>query len=56
MNLRAALAAKGNSPKEVDSIIESWAERILEGGEDPEELLYQEELEADYVMDLLDEC
>lgn len=56
MNLRAALAKQGNSPEEVDDIILSMKESVLEGN-DPEDVLWDHaNLESDYVFDLLDEC
>lgn len=55
MNLREALRNQGNSLEEVDEIISSMVLDIFNGG-DPEELLYEQGLEADYVFDLLNEC
>ena len=55
MTLREALPNQGNSPSEVDEIISSMSEDIL-NGEDPEELLENQGLEPDYVFDLLSEC
>lgn len=55
MTLREALANKGNEPEVIEEIIESMVQSVNEG-EDPEEVLYGEGLEPDYVMDLLEEC
>jgi len=51
--LTAALMRKGYDRDEAQDIINDMREAIL-SGEDPEELLNDEGLEADYVMDLLD--
>jgi hypothetical protein len=53
--LRKALANRGNSPAEIEDIIKGMVEEV-DNGEDPEEVLFDEGLEPDYVMDLLDEC
>jgi hypothetical protein len=50
--LTIALINKGYDTEEAQDVINNMREAILEG-EDPEELLYDEGLEADYVMDLL---
>lgn len=55
MELRAALAAQGNSPEDVDNIMSSMVEEVL-NGRDPEDCLWDQTLEADYVFDLLNEC
>jgi len=56
MKLREALNSKyENNDFLVNDIILEMRERVL-SGEDPEEVLYDEGLEPDYVMDLLDEC
>ena len=55
MELRAALAAQGNSPEQVDEIMSSMIEEVFNGG-DPEECLDEQGLEPDYVFDLLAEC
>lgn len=38
---------------EVIEVIEEMRERVLTGGEDPDEVLHEEGYEPDYVMDLL---
>ena len=38
--------------QEAQEQIDEWHERVLEG-EDPEEILYENGLEPDYVIDLL---
>jgi hypothetical protein len=53
--LRKALANRGDSPVEIEDIIKGMVEGV-DGGEDPEDVLFDEGLEPDYVMDLLDEC
>lgn len=50
--LTTALMRKGYDRDEAQDIINDMREAIL-SGEDPEELLYDEGLEGDYVMDLL---
>lgn len=53
MNLRSALINQGNSPVDVDDIKSMLEE--LDNGRDPDEILFDQGLEPDYVMDLLDE-
>ena len=53
MNLREALINQGNSPEETDEIISGMVEDINNGA-DPEELLWDQGLESDYVFDLLE--
>lgn len=55
MNLIYALQSRGYEKLEIRSLIHGWYERILDG-ENPEELLQDESLEANYVFDLLDYC
>jgi len=55
MNLIYALQDKGYEKLEIRSLIHEWCQRILDG-ENPEELLMEEYLEADYVFDLLEYC
>ena len=52
MTLLQALVNQGNSRDEALELIRDMRERVMEG-EDPEEILYEEGLEPDYVMDLL---
>ena len=56
MKLREVLNDKyENKYSIVEDIISEMKERV-QSGEDPEEVLYDEGLEPDYVFDLLDEC
>lgn len=52
MKLLQALISQGNSRDEALEIIRDMRERVMDG-EDPEEILYEEGLEPDYVMDIL---
>jgi hypothetical protein len=52
-NLLTALTNKGYSKEEAEEIISNMREDVLAGA-DPEELLYEEGLEPDYIMDLID--
>lgn len=52
MDLLQALINNGNDKAAAKDIIREIKERMMEG-EDPEELLYEQGLEPDYVMDLL---
>jgi hypothetical protein len=52
-NLLIALTNKGYSKEEAEEIISNMREDVLAGA-DPEELLYEEGLEPDYIMDLID--
>lgn len=52
MTLREALINQGNPIEEVDDIISSMRDDVLEGN-DPEEILEEYGLEPDYVFDLL---
>jgi hypothetical protein len=51
--LLSALMANDYSREEALEEISSMRERILNEGENPEDVLYEYELEPDYVMDLL---
>jgi len=51
---QALITGKDMSPTEADEAIEEMRNQVLEG-EDPEELLYEQGLEPDYIFDLLDE-
>jgi hypothetical protein len=54
MTLQQALMnSQDLSEEEADEMIKEMKERML-NGEDPEEILFDEGLEPDYVMDLLD--
>ena len=52
MNLLNALINQGNDPTEAREILKEMRARVMDG-EDPEEVLYEEGLEPDYVFDLL---
>ena len=52
MTLRQALINQGNPIEDVDEIISSMQDDVMNGA-DPEEILYEYGLEPDYVMDLL---
>jgi hypothetical protein len=52
MTLLEALIAKGYPREEANDIIVEMRSRV-EDGEDPEEILFDEGLEPDYVFDLL---
>lgn len=54
MTLREALFSRGEKSADVDDIIADMVAAV-EAGEDPEDVLYSEGLEPDYVFDLLDE-
>lgn len=53
MELLTALMNNGYSQQEALDLIAEMRERML-AGEDPEDLLYEEGLEPDYVFDLLE--
>lgn len=55
MTLREALINKGYDQEGIDQTISNMIEE-LESGRDPEDILFDEGLEADYVFDLLDEA
>ena len=50
--LKALMASQDLTRDEAIEIINEMKERMYEG-EDPEEILYEEGLEPDYVLDLL---
>ena len=50
----ALMSSQGITGPEADEIISEMKDRVLDHGEDPEEVLYVEGLEPDYVFDLLD--
>jgi hypothetical protein len=52
MELLTALINQGNDPAEAREILQEMRARVMEG-EDPEEVLYEEGLEPDYIFDLL---
>ena len=52
MELLKALINQGNDPTEARKILQEMRARVMDG-EDPEEVLYEEGLEPDYVFDLL---
>jgi len=51
---KALMSSQGITGSEADEIIEEMKNRVLDEGQDPEEVLYEEGLEPDYVFDLLD--
>ena len=53
MELLTALMNNGYSQQEALDLIAEMRERVLDG-EDPEEVLFEEGLEPDYVFDLLE--
>lgn len=55
MKLKEALINQGYSSSEADKIIDNMVEDVNNGA-DPEECLYDEGLEPDYVLDLLERC
>ena len=52
LSLLEALMAQGYEKEEALNLIAEMRERMF-AGEDPEDLLYEEGLESDYVFDLL---
>jgi len=52
MNLKQALINQGNDELYVDELIAKMKQRFAEG-EDPEEILFDEGLEPDYLFDLI---
>lgn len=52
MSLLEALIARGDEKEDALNLIAEMRERVLDG-EDPEEVLFEEGLEPDYVFDLL---
>ena len=55
MTLKEAIINQGNSAEEAQLIIDTLVEDFL-AGSNPEELLDDQELELDYLQDLLDAC
>lgn len=55
MNLLEALKSKGYPPETAKEVLEEMRERVNDG-EDPEEVLFEEGLEPDYIFDLFDEA
>lgn len=53
MTLLQALINNDYSPTEAKELIVEMRNRVLNDGEDPDEVLYEHGLEPDYVMDLL---
>ncbi len=53
MNLITALINKGYTLEQSEEIVSEMRKRIMNGCEDPEELLFEEGLEPDYVFDLI---
>lgn len=54
MNLKSVLMRRDElTSNEADAIINEMKQRVWDG-EDPEEILYEEGLEPDYVFDLLE--
>jgi hypothetical protein len=52
--LQAIMSKDGCSRQDAEDLIDEMRERIYLEGEDPEEVLFDEGLEPDYVDDLLD--
>ena len=52
MTLKDALKNKGYSDTEAEELIAEMKDRVS-SGENPEEVLYEEGLEPDYVFDLI---
>jgi hypothetical protein len=50
--LYEALISRGDSPADAEALIKEMRKRV-ENGEDPEQVLYEEGLEPDYVFDIL---
>jgi len=54
MTLREALKSRGEDEATIDNIMEDLISQVSEGC-DPEQVLFDEGLEPDYVFDLLEE-
>jgi len=54
MTLKEALVNRGDNPSEADELIAQMKQDVANGA-DPENVLYDEGLEPDYVMDLLED-
>jgi hypothetical protein len=52
MKLLEALIRKGYDKDEAQKLISEMIERVMDG-EDPEEILFEEGLEPDYVFDII---
>ena len=52
--LQAIMSKDGCSRQDAEDLIDEMRERIYLEGEDPEEVLFDEGLEPDYIDDLLD--
>jgi len=50
--LKAALMSRGESSQEASEIINEMIDKVIEG-ENPEEVLYEEGLEPDYIFDII---
>jgi hypothetical protein len=50
--LKEALIGQGNTEEDAEIILAEMRARVNEG-EDPEEVLYEEGLEPDYIFDLI---
>jgi hypothetical protein len=55
MTLREALLTRGDDPSTIDETIADMVASV-NAGDDPEDVLFEEGLEPDYVIDLIDEC
>jgi len=51
---KALMTSQDITGLEANKIISEMKDRVLDHGEDPEEVLYEEGLESDYIFDLLD--
>ena len=51
-SLKEALIGRGDTKEEAEIILAEMRARVNEG-EDPEEVLYEEGLEPDYIFDLM---
>ena len=51
--LKALMEGQDLSREEAKEIIKEMRKRVLEDNEDPEEVLYEEGLEPDYILDLI---
>lgn len=51
--LKALMQGQDLSKDEAKEMIEEMRKRVREDNEDPEEVLYEEGLEPDYILDLI---
>ena len=51
--LKALMEGQDLSREEAKEIIQEMRKRVHEDNEDPEEVLYEEGLEPDYILDIL---